>query len=274
MNEHYLSPALARRKTSFLNNDSSDVGDLIHSKIWKAIFERRLRPGTKLPEDQLGRSFSVSRTVVRRVMIIMEQEGVVSLPSGRGAFVASPNEAETREIFEILRLTTCHLVRHLASRKNFPAAQAKLLKTHYDTLSKLSASEIDAHYRLVAEFFILLAHLHGNHALTTFHEKTVGRVILALMLYQNMRAVWPPRDHLGSIIDLIISGKPEQAVTATEKFVSEVEGNLYFTDVEGQVDISAILMAGNGEDGAPARKKPKRMKHNGIKAGAMWERIS
>lgn len=271
MNEHYLSPALAKSKNTFLNDESSDVGDLIHNKIWKAIFERRIRPGTKLPEDQLGQSFSVSRTVVRRVMIIMEQEGVVSLPPGRGAFIASPAEAETHEIFEILRLTTCHLVRKLASRKHFPAAQAKLLKTHHDILSKLSASEIDIHNRLIAEFFILLAHLHGNFALAVFHENTVGRATLALMLYQKMTAVWPPRDHLGPIIDLIISGKADQAVAATEQFMSEIEDNLHFTDLGDQVDISAILLAGNREEDVSARKKPKRIKRRGTRAGAAWD---
>ena len=43
-----------------------------------AILERKLAPGTRLPEAELGRHFGVSRTIVRQALRTLAHEGIVA----------------------------------------------------------------------------------------------------------------------------------------------------------------------------------------------------
>ena len=65
----------------------------------KAIYEQRIKPGTKLGEEALAGVFSVSRGHIRRVLQALSHQKVVELIPNRGAFVTKPTEADARDIF-------------------------------------------------------------------------------------------------------------------------------------------------------------------------------
>ena len=46
-------------------NKARSRGEDVYQGLRRAIIEAALRPGTKLPEDAVGESFGVSRTIVR-----------------------------------------------------------------------------------------------------------------------------------------------------------------------------------------------------------------
>ena len=71
--------------------------DQIYERIYTAIIEQALRPGSKLGEEALCGIFGVSRTLVRRVLHRLAGEHVVELLPNRGAFVARPSIAEARD---------------------------------------------------------------------------------------------------------------------------------------------------------------------------------
>lgn len=71
--------------------DSADTGaQQIRDAIREAIVERRLSPGTKLSESDVGNLFNVSRTLARAALQALSYEGLVSVEKNRGAFVAYP----------------------------------------------------------------------------------------------------------------------------------------------------------------------------------------
>ena len=76
---------------------------VIYERIWTAIVDHSLPPGTKLTEDRLGEIFGVGRTRIRQVLFQLAHEGVVTLQHNRGAFVAQPSVREAREVFEARR---------------------------------------------------------------------------------------------------------------------------------------------------------------------------
>jgi DNA-binding GntR family transcriptional regulator len=55
----------------------------IVESIVEAIVERRLMPGTKLAESQIGELFSVSRTVVRQALNQLSRDRLVTLERSR-----------------------------------------------------------------------------------------------------------------------------------------------------------------------------------------------
>jgi hypothetical protein len=58
----------AIRRRSHLAPSMSNTPDIIHTKIYNAIVEQRLPPGTKLREKSLWKIFGVSRMLIRRVL--------------------------------------------------------------------------------------------------------------------------------------------------------------------------------------------------------------
>jgi len=54
----------------------------------QAIIEQALPPGTKLPEDELGARFGMSRTLVRAALAQLQSEGLVDAPARRTATTA------------------------------------------------------------------------------------------------------------------------------------------------------------------------------------------
>ena len=82
----------------------------IHAAICDAILERRLPPGTRLQEIQLGEFFGVSRTVAHRALLRLAHAGIVSLRPKRVAVVARPSVEETRSVFEARRAVEAAIV--------------------------------------------------------------------------------------------------------------------------------------------------------------------
>ncbi len=73
----------------------------IYERIYAAISERRLQPGTKLSEERLATVFHVSRTRIREVLFRLSQELIVDLHPNRGAFIASPTQADMQDVFQV-----------------------------------------------------------------------------------------------------------------------------------------------------------------------------
>ena len=70
--------------------ERENVQDEIYEKIYVAIVEHRLHPGTKLVEERLAEIFGVSRARIREVLARMAHEQIVELIPQRGAYVAKP----------------------------------------------------------------------------------------------------------------------------------------------------------------------------------------
>src|ERR1700754_5128948 len=99
------------------SNDSIESGtQQIRDAIREAIVERRLSPGTKLSEADVGNLFNVSRTLARAALQALSFEGLVSVEKNRGAFVAYPSPDEARQIFAPRRLGEPGIHREAAAR--------------------------------------------------------------------------------------------------------------------------------------------------------------
>lgn len=66
-----------------------------------AIIEGRLRPGDDLNSVALSQRFQTSRTPVREALMILEKEGLVTIPPRRRPHVAHVSLREVREIYQV-----------------------------------------------------------------------------------------------------------------------------------------------------------------------------
>ncbi len=88
----------------------------IVDRVVAAVMEQKLAAGAKLPEAPLCEAFDCNRSQIRRVLIVLADRGVVTLHPNRGAFVASPDAEEARNVFEARRAIERSIVLAAASR--------------------------------------------------------------------------------------------------------------------------------------------------------------
>ena len=74
--------------------------DDIHEHIFDSIVDQRLPPGTKLNELTLCEIFNVGRRQIGQVLLRLAYDELITIHPNRGAFVALPDVAEARAIFE------------------------------------------------------------------------------------------------------------------------------------------------------------------------------
>ena len=248
MHNRYLSPALKGLGAISLTAPLVGVEALIYDRLWNAILDRKLRPGTKLAEDEIGAAFSVSRTVIRKVLVIMEEQGVLHLPPNRGAYVAAPAPEEAREVFEASRLISRHVVAELAANPDRIGSEGHdRLDAHYQMEQEAAAAN-DFHTtrRLVVEFYVLLALLHGNKTLAAAQERLLMRGMMAITLYQEHIVQWPPHAVHRPLVELILAGQVEKAVAHVETLYRTTEASLRLAPLDQEVDLRAILTVDQG----------------------------
>ena len=147
-----------------VENDSRDeeLGEEeIVERIFEAIIDQRLPPGTKLSEASLCEAFGVGRMRIRQSLLLLSSREVVDLLPNRGAFVASPSAEQAREVFETRLMIEPNVARLAAERATDDDLHMleQHLKLEHD--SHHSGKRRDA-IRLSGQFHVLLAEIADN----------------------------------------------------------------------------------------------------------------
>ena len=74
---------------------------LVVQKIRDAILDETFKPGERLPEEQVGKMFDVSRSPVREALLALEKEGTVVMEPFKGATVKPLSPEEALDIAEL-----------------------------------------------------------------------------------------------------------------------------------------------------------------------------
>jgi DNA-binding GntR family transcriptional regulator len=93
---------------------------LVVKKIRDGILDETFKPGERLPEEQLGKMFNVSRSPVREVLLALEKEGTVVMEPYKGAILKPLSPEEALDIAE-LRLSLITLAAKPAHRHLSPS---------------------------------------------------------------------------------------------------------------------------------------------------------
>jgi DNA-binding GntR family transcriptional regulator len=191
MPERYLSPAMHDHDAlSLIAAPLVGVEARAYNDIWNAVIDRKLRPGTKLEEGVLCEIYGVSRTVIRKVLVIMEQEGIVSLPLNRGAYIALPSPQDAADLCEAASALLSYIVGQLADNPSLiSAAQRDNLTLHLQARDTAAAAgDFHTARRLSMEYGTLLALIYGNTTIAATYERYVVRFALAQSAYQYVFA--------------------------------------------------------------------------------------
>ena len=89
-------------------------------KLRDAILDETFKPGDRLPEEQVGKMFNVSRSPIREALFALEKEGTVVMEPFKGATAIPLSPEEALDIAE-LRLSLITLAVKPAHRHLSPA---------------------------------------------------------------------------------------------------------------------------------------------------------
>lgn len=193
--------------------------------ITTAIVERRLMPGTKLAETQIGDIFKVSRTVVRQALNRLSRDRLVTLEPARGAFVAQPSLEEARQVFEARALIEAGLVKALCARIT-PAQIAELRQHLRDEQEAVVRTDVPGRTRLLADFHVVLAQMLGNEVLAQHLAELLARSSLVALMTQSSLSAEHSHDEHVAIVDALEQRDARAAVRLMDSHLTHVERDL------------------------------------------------
>lgn len=196
--------------------------DVVYRGLRRAIIEQALGPGTKLPEDMIGKRFGVSRTIVRTALARLAAESLVELHRNRGATVARPSLDEAQDVFDIRRSLERLVVARLAGRLS--RADVTRLKAHVADEEQAKVRGGPESIRLAGEFHLLLAKLTGNSILSRYVGELISRSSLILALYGRPHSPDCAVAEHREIIDALVRGDVARAEHLMDHHLDAVIG--------------------------------------------------
>ncbi|MDY8110160.1 GntR family transcriptional regulator [Fulvimarina sp. 2208YS6-2-32] len=227
-------------------HDSASRVDRICLVVRRAIIERALAPGDKLPEDALGERFGVSRTIARQALGQLAGEGLVDLRRNRIAVVATPTFEEARDTFDIRVELERLVVRHLAGRLS--ADQIAELNTHIARQETAATGPEAASIRLATDFHVLLARMTGKPILIRYVSEVAYRSGLSLSAYGRPHSPECGVAEHRSLVDAMVEGDRDEAIRLMVGHLQSVAQRAFLPETHARtkslIDVLAPYMEG------------------------------
>ncbi|WP_088284758.1 GntR family transcriptional regulator [Ideonella sp. A 288] len=236
------SASPARKAPPQARLDRENANDEIYERIYVAILEHRLPPGTKLVEERLADIFHVSRARVREVLARMAHEQIVELYPQRGAYVAKPTPQQAHDVFEARRLIEPALLRRLIDTLT-PERVTRLRQHQELEVDARRRDDKRAIVRLSGEFHTVLADLAGNSALSRSMRELSMLTCLIIFLYDAPTATSCRADEHSEIIDAIARRDAPRAERLMLEHLAHIESSLKLDTSTEEVDLEAIFKA-------------------------------
>jgi len=230
--------ASTRKSTSRLERENTI--DAIYERIYGAILEHRLHPGTKLGEERLADIFGTSRARIREVLARLAHEQIVELYPQRGAYLAKPSIEQARDVFEARRLIEPAVLKRLIDTLT-PEKIARLRQHQELELDARRRDDKRAVIRLSGEFHTLTAELAGNSALARSMRELCMLTCLIIFLYDAPTASSCRADEHSVIVDAIAKRDRVRAEKLMLDHLQHIEHSLKLDNTAGEADLEAIF---------------------------------
>jgi DNA-binding GntR family transcriptional regulator len=240
-----MTPTTPRRALRPSPKSATKATD-VYQRIYEAVVEHRLLPGTKLSEERVAELFSVSRNQVRGVLQRLAVEQLVTLIPNRGAFVTTPSADEARDVLELRRTlepaTVVRLIARIAQGKA-PGA-VKLLRALVKREQQAHANgDRRSSVRLSGEFHVQLAQLSGSTIMKRIMRELTPLTCLAILTFEAPTVAACPNDEHTCLIDAIEAGQTKVAVALMTEHLHHIERSLKLgAREEAAIDLADALL--------------------------------
>lgn len=220
------STSLAGAFFNAFGDQSSTIKTLpeqLAEKLVEQIITGVYAPGQRLHEIKLSEQFGVSRGPVREALRLLEREGLVVMPSRRGASVAKLTEKHLLDIFPV-RAALMGICAEDLARRHSEEIQA-VLDDGTDKLFAASKSGNIAEYTVIVyQLSMYIAEACGNVIARTVLF-SLGRQTLSLTrrVFQDNDARETWAHNWRRIVEEIRRGDPEASRIAVCKLLRDIQ---------------------------------------------------
>lgn len=213
----------------------------IYERIYAAISERQLLPGTKLSEERLASAFHVSRTRIREVLFRLSQELIIELQPNRGAFIASPTREDMRDVFQVRQALERGVVTRLCEASARPSIA--VLHRHLGEEAQARAQgDRTALAKLTGDFHLRLAEATGNRLFADNLRRLIALTGLIIAQYGALDSSACADHEHGDIVKAIESGNGEEAARLMQEHLQHVEDSIKAPNDPGrEIDFERIF---------------------------------
>lgn len=211
-----------------------------YERVWGAIADHSLPPGTRLIEDQLCEALGLGRTRVRTLLQRLAHEHVVTLMPNRGAIVSKPSVQRAHEVFETRSILETAVVSKLLGSAT--KADERRMREHLQReKAAWQAHDRRSIIKLSGEFHLILAKLADNGVILDMLRQLVTQSSLIIAVYQAPGAVPCPPDEHERLCEAIESSD-RAAVRLMQQHLQHVVDELQLVDEEDQgVNLVSVL---------------------------------
>jgi DNA-binding GntR family transcriptional regulator len=212
----------------------------IYRSIFEGVLNRRLTPGTKLPEPELCALFGVGRAVVRRALEKLAYDGIVVLRPNKGAVIAQPTREETCAIFEARRAVERALVELAAQRAS--AADIAVLREQLEAEHEaMHRFDQPSWARLASAFHLRIAALAGNAILEQYLTELISRCSLIVGAYEPVGNAPCEHDEHTAILDCLEARDAEGAIAHMSAHLHSLEARIETSRMPGAMGLAHLL---------------------------------
>jgi DNA-binding GntR family transcriptional regulator len=136
------------------------IADGVARRLAQAILSGEFAPGTRLREETLAKTFSVSRTPVREALIQLSASGLAHLEPNRGATVLQLTADDVSEVYHLRAVLESESAA-LAARRVTPEFAALLFKI-CDRMSELRVATASEQLAADTNFHYTIAEASGS----------------------------------------------------------------------------------------------------------------
>ncbi|MDX5445537.1 MAG: GntR family transcriptional regulator [Zoogloeaceae bacterium] len=230
----------AARPATTSSRGNGDAERRIYTSIFEAVMDRRLVPGTRLPEAALAKLYQVSRAVVRKALQALANDHIVSLRPNQSAVVAVPTPDEVRAVFEARRAVEAALVA-LAAERASPGDIARLrthLRREHEAMHRLDQP---GWARLASSFHGQVAALARNPVLEGYLAELISRCALVVSLYEPPGNASCEHDEHERIVDCLERREVAEATELMQAHLQALEHSICFDRREETPTLASLL---------------------------------
>lgn len=158
-------------------------------RLQTLILNSELKPGTKIPEQQLCDQFGVSRTPLREALKVLASYGLIRLEPNRGAWVTQVTQAEVEDVFPVLGALEA-LSGELACKRITDAEIKEVQTLHAEMLESYQSRDLDAYFSINQKIHRAILIAARNETLTTSCQALSLRMQRARYLANISESRW------------------------------------------------------------------------------------
>lgn len=140
--------------------------------IKDSVVSGRLKPGERVPEQEIAESFGISRTPIREAFRQLESEGFITVTPRKGAVVSPITDKDVSEFYEIKSLLEGYAA-SLACGKLTPKDIKRLETLNAQMVRHAEKEDVKAFFRLDNQFHATFLTSCGNDKLCAMVNQLV-----------------------------------------------------------------------------------------------------